>query len=777
MAASIPAASEEAPRHSIVEYRANGEISRMRNHKGNAPQLPQNKYCSLCPAKFTRTTHLNRHFRSHTNERQHRCDVCQAEFTRSDLLTRHKRTCGDARNSQRSRRKSCQSCAESKVKCNLQQPCGKCVARGRECVFINDPEASRSRKASGKNSRPSPSNSEVKSETSDASFSQYASGPSSLYQRASGSQSPYATVGGFPSPGVNAMPSPLQSLHPSPVIPNQMDAGGHVPFSLGAYSSNSSSTTSSSRPASRLEAFDIVPNLANLTFVEDLGTNSQLDDFFPLGSESGSSYHHLNGYGGSSPGQQHHQSSGLVSGLIDTSEARNSAIGNEDSFSTHRAAATSSSTSSSHGPTYGAPGSDHGSNSIYNSSTTSTSSHGPGANAEDLDPYLSTFFSTFSPQLPIVHRPTWKPAGTHPMLVNAMQVCGAVYLRSDEAVTFVRRTLVYLKDNLVSEFSKPESTPRDRFSLVIAVALLQSLGLLWRQADQSASTKAFHGVLASMIRKLGLVKILNEWTPPDLSNPYALDTAWKDWARYETVKRVVSLAYVQDCSNCVFYATNPLLPSMESEIKLPCDEALWTASSAKEWYHALRTPSVYGAGPRRLQPISIQQALSSLDLPVPMDMQTRLSPFSNFVVIHTILRDVFAAYFDRPSGSAESTSRRPSTEYALHNWYQVWSHSSEGPRGRDSDDAFVSSPIPLYWLTRYALAAIQEGALDPRPAVSEMAAQDRCRLLASWLNRIKDYLDKGYPLPQRVQDLGGISSAVYASQQLYLPEASHGGYL
>ena len=38
------------------------------------------------------------------------------------------------------------------------------------------------------------------------------------------------------------------------------------------------------------------------------------------------------------------------------------------------------------------------------------------------------------------------------MLVSAMQVCGAVYLRSDEAVTFVRRTLVYLKDNLVSEF-------------------------------------------------------------------------------------------------------------------------------------------------------------------------------------------------------------------------------------------------------------------------------------------------------------------------------------
>ena len=219
---------------------------------------------------------------------------------------------------------------------------------------------------------------------------------------------------------------------------------------------------------------------------------------------------------------------------------------------------------------------------------------------------------------------------------------------------------------------------------------------------------------------------------------------------------------------------------MESEIKLPCDETLWTASTAKEWFHSLRTPSIYGVGPRRLQAISVQQALSSLDLPVPMDMQTRLNPFSHFVVIHTIFRDLFSAYFDRSSGSAESsmsTSRRTPTEYTLHNWYQAWSHSSEGLRGRDGGEVFVSSPIPLYWLARYTFATIQEGALDPRPAVSEMGAQERCRVLASWLSRIKDYLDKGYQLPQRVQDLGALHSSGYDSQQLYLPEASHGSYL
>ncbi|KAH7888319.1 hypothetical protein F5I97DRAFT_680258 [Phlebopus sp. FC_14] len=120
----------------LIEYRKDGAISRMRCHKGNIPVLPQTKLCLHCPARFTRTTHLNRHLRTHTGERQHRCEACDAQFTRSDLLTRHKKTCGDSSHAGRTRRRSCQACADSKVKCDLQQPCSKCQARGKECVFV-----------------------------------------------------------------------------------------------------------------------------------------------------------------------------------------------------------------------------------------------------------------------------------------------------------------------------------------------------------------------------------------------------------------------------------------------------------------------------------------------------------------------------------------------------------------------------------------------------------------------------------------------------------------
>jgi hypothetical protein len=46
-------------------------------------------------------------------------------------------------NAGRSRRTACESCAKSKIKCDLEQPCSKCVNRGRECVYLNDPNASK----------------------------------------------------------------------------------------------------------------------------------------------------------------------------------------------------------------------------------------------------------------------------------------------------------------------------------------------------------------------------------------------------------------------------------------------------------------------------------------------------------------------------------------------------------------------------------------------------------------------------------------------------------
>ena len=90
----------------------------------------------------------------------------------------------------------------------------------------------------------------------------------------------------------------------------------------------------------------------------------------------------------------------------------------------------------------------------------------------------------------------------------------------------------------------------------MAVVLLQSWNLLSRQPDRMGTSRLFHGVVVTvstcfqipitngsiltvpqMIRRIGLIRLLSTWTPPDLSNHFTLDTAWREWARFETLKR------------------------------------------------------------------------------------------------------------------------------------------------------------------------------------------------------------------------------------------------
>lgn len=91
--------------------------------------------------------------------------------------------------------------------------------------------------------------------------------------------------------------------------------------------------------------------------------------------------------------------------------------------------------------------------------------------------------------------------------------------------------------------------------IIIAVVLLQTIGLFHPEADQRVSSNVYHGMLvmvcdcvvptqlsplnaiSQMIRRTGLINRVALWTPPDLNDVSGLDKAWREWAQYETVKR------------------------------------------------------------------------------------------------------------------------------------------------------------------------------------------------------------------------------------------------
>ncbi|KAF8988518.1 fungal-specific transcription factor domain-containing protein [Cyathus striatus] len=193
-----------------------------------------------------------------------------------------------------------------------------------------------------------------------------------------------------------------------------------------------------------------------------------------------------------------------------------------------------------------------------------------------LDQYLYFFFSAFSSQIPLLHHSTWRMDGKPPILIRVMQACGALFVKTPSAIRFVNETLLCAQDILVVELAKSASDMSDQINLMIAIVLLQTIGLFHQRSDPQQA-RMYHGLLVMTVRRTGLLERVGSWKPSDLTDPNSLEADWKDWAQYETIKRTLLLAYLQDCSHCMYFSMPPSFQSSEFDINLPCDEALWIA--------------------------------------------------------------------------------------------------------------------------------------------------------------------------------------------------------
>lgn len=150
------------------------------------------------------------------------------------------------------------------MKCNLEQPCSKCFAKGKECVFINDPGASRHKKGLGRRRSPS-STSPCEAEGSECSLMLDSSSPSSMISHL--------------SHDVDSMPSHLISpYHSNPQYLSK------AAFGLSGVSSFSDgSSAGSSRSSPQLDSFDPrqnAPNAFSASF-DTMELDSDLSNLFP----------------------------------------------------------------------------------------------------------------------------------------------------------------------------------------------------------------------------------------------------------------------------------------------------------------------------------------------------------------------------------------------------------------------------------------------------------------------------------------------------------------
>ncbi|SJL01014.1 uncharacterized protein ARMOST_04328 [Armillaria ostoyae] len=583
-----------------------------------------------------------------THKRVHKCTLCNSQFVRRDVLNRHMKSCGGPLAANRSKRKACQSCVQSRVKCDrhLQNPCSKCAARGKACIFISDTPGRR------------------ESEITDV-FDSSGTSSSSSSSSSSPACSPFFSVSEVASSA--GSPSSLDT-------PPDWDLDDILGLSV-----------------SQIEQ----PN-------NECGWEAFLDKLYPPSHDTADAialetdYFDLDFSSDIVPTSFEYDNVNSVPPLI----------ADPTSFDLD----------------------------------------------VDKQRYLCLFFTDFCEQLPLVHQATWSMEGKPPVLIRAMQACGALLVKTREAADFIEETLDS-RNLLLQEFAS--CSPKDRVFVILAIVLLQTLGLFHQRPETRVATSVYHGMLVMMIHQSGLIAQERSWVVPNIDDALSLEQSWKEWVTHETAKRALLLSYLHDCCYSIYFSKQSSFRTTEFDIHLPCDEELWNAQTAAEWLSVIQAASLYRVDQTMLRGADFQQALTRLgeapnmSLSIDDSFLSPLNSFSQSILIHVILRDVLSRCI--PSDRSL---------YALHNWFQLWIQTPVSAR-LDQDSPLIQNPLAFYWLAQVLLVAIDKGG--PEWVADTARSGKRYPLLKEWLERIRFFLRQSHDIPVR---LWGELMVVRSSQAL-----------
>ncbi|KIJ55005.1 hypothetical protein M422DRAFT_241085 [Sphaerobolus stellatus SS14] len=159
--------------------------------------------------------------------------------------------------------------------------------------------------------------------------------------------------------------------------------------------------------------------------------------------------------------------------------------------------------------------------------------------------YLSNGIKYYMRNFPLLHISTWDKTHAHPLLEEALVMRGASYIRitpaqiqvSDDYVLKVLRS--NLRDRIFRAFMDISNHDLDlQYELLLAMSLVQCAGCIHKSPTERGITDGYHTMTKTMLYNCGLFVHLAKWRAsvnlPDLS---AVHDLWKQWIRYESMKR------------------------------------------------------------------------------------------------------------------------------------------------------------------------------------------------------------------------------------------------
>ncbi|KAF2716111.1 hypothetical protein K431DRAFT_289696 [Polychaeton citri CBS 116435] len=252
--------------------------------------------------------------------------------------------------------------------------------------------------------------------------------------------------------------------------------------------------------------------------------------------------------------------------------------------------------------------------------------------SRSVQAYIHTYWQHFHEQLPILHRPTFSADNSPTLLVLAVIAIGASLLPEKTYGTEMTNAAQNLA-NFIAWHLRWQVFMDSSFQPPAKLWVLQTLVLLETYEKMNA-TRALHEranihyatTIHLMRRGTALVEDLRarEAGQSRLS-PHEY---WERWVTAEATRRVAFAAFVLDSLHASMFGHTAVMRVHEIQLPLPCDEALWSATSPAEVGRIEASFHLNG-----IRPLTFVQALKK----TMTGKKVRTNPFGRMVLMSGLM--------------------------------------------------------------------------------------------------------------------------------------------
>lgn len=219
-----------------------------------------------------------------------------------------------------------------------------------------------------------------------------------------------------------------------------------------------------------------------------------------------------------------------------------------------------------------------------------------------MQKYIASFWYHFHPQMPILHKPTFAADKAQNLLLIAIMALGASCLNKPHGIPLTRACSDLA--NFLAWHLRWEVFMDSDFSPPAKLWIFQTL-LLLEVYEKMYSTRALHErahihhatTLTLMRRGSSLLGRSALDSPPSVrddkhgfstnnsshaSGTTTPDEWWNHWIINEATRRAAFAAFVIDSTHATMFRHSAVMVAHEMRLPLPCDEALWSATSSAE---------------------------------------------------------------------------------------------------------------------------------------------------------------------------------------------------